>query len=800
MPRKAVLLLLIFFLVATLSAQQAPGRYIVELHEPPVADVVAQDGRPDRAHSPRAQYSRIQREQALFRRALARISGEEISSMTTLANAVAVRLTPDRVAELERLPVVKRVYPVYQMKAQLDAAPAVHGAPQAWQKAGGSDVAGLGVKIGIIDSCIESTHPAFTDPWLPMPPGYPRASRPEDLAATNNKVIVMRNYKPFYGVDGDLSPFNPGAPHGTQVASAAAASPHMSPHGLISGMAPKAWVGSYCVSHPDQSITTSPADILAKALDDAVADGMDVINMSIGSANTQLRPRDDIIAKMVERAMSLGTLIVFSAGNNGPLPNTIGNYSAMPEAISVGATWNSRLEAGVLRVGDANYLTIPSGGTAGLAPVTAPVVDVMAMDGNGFGCADYAPGSLAGKIAFMTLGGGCKTAVKAEKMRDAGAVGAIIAADKFEVNVFRIGKRAIPCNTVSEAAGQAIRAQIAANPAVPATLQFDVSVRPRNPHTVAAFSSRGPTGDHRIKPDLVAVGEEVYMASTKGEWITANGTSFSAPITAGAMAVLKAARPGLTARQYRSLLINSASPPQPGGNSPPRIMDYGAGVLNLDAAVSSTVAAYPTSLNYGVANGTFSRTLRLVVMNLSGLPSTLNLSVAPHTPGPAPVLSANSLNIPGGKAMAVQVAFQQAGLPAGEYQGYIVLQSNDGSVARVPYWAGVPYAEPAHITVLGAEGSGTAGQRLNWAFYFRVVDRNGIVLNDAPVTVTPVQGGGSVFRVDSHDSVFPGRYVAHVNLGPNPGTNAFRIQAGPAQHDVYIEGKAPNAGNAEEEE
>lgn len=110
-----------------------------------------------------------------------------------LVNAVYVAADPSRAAELSRVPGVRRVAFLPLLKPALDHAEQLVNTSAAWDFFGGVSNAGLGVKIAIIDSGIDQTHPAFQDPLLTPPPGYP-ICQPEDCAFTNNKVIVARSY------------------------------------------------------------------------------------------------------------------------------------------------------------------------------------------------------------------------------------------------------------------------------------------------------------------------------------------------------------------------------------------------------------------------------------------------------------------------------------------------------------------------------------------------------------------------------------------------------------------------------
>jgi subtilisin family serine protease len=76
---------------------------------------------------------------------------------------------------------------------------------------------------------------------------------------------------------------------------------------------------------------------------------------------------------------------------------------------------------------------------------------------------------------------------------------------------------------------------------------------------LASFSSRGPTFDGRIKPELVARGVGTYLATASLSYGTGSGTSFSCPLLAGCAALLWSARPTLTNMQIREALIGSAS-------------------------------------------------------------------------------------------------------------------------------------------------------------------------------------------------------------------------------------------------
>jgi subtilisin family serine protease len=133
-----------------------------------------------------------------------------------------------------------------------------------------------------------------------------------------------------------------------------------------------------------------------------------------------------------------------------------------------------------------------------------------------------------------------------------------------------VGAQTLPAMMVSYGDGISIKNQLAAHSSETATLDFSRQAFSVDPDKLADFSAKGPNVDGSIKPDMVAVGMYVYTAAqkfdSKGDLYDASGyslvdgTSFSSPIVAGAAALLKEARPGLTVAQYRSLLVNTAAP------------------------------------------------------------------------------------------------------------------------------------------------------------------------------------------------------------------------------------------------
>lgn len=298
--RRLFLLLAALFWLETLWAQIVPGYYVVELTEEPPVEIAAKAATGRHADSMRDRSALVHAQQRLLHRMLRSYGAELFASVDTVANALLVRIPDDRAASLRSIPGVQRLYPVCQVRPSLERALPRHKVPEAWARLGGGDLAGAGARIAIIDTGIDPVHPGMIDPSMPMPEGFPRVNRASDLAFTSNKIIVARSYLSLFSDGGDISARDKKG-HGTAVATAAAGVVQESSDGPISGVAPKAYLGNYTVFPASGNTRT---DIVLKAIDDAVRDGMDVINLSLGSPYA-VRPEDDIFTRIAGRRRSI---------------------------------------------------------------------------------------------------------------------------------------------------------------------------------------------------------------------------------------------------------------------------------------------------------------------------------------------------------------------------------------------------------------------------------------------------------------------------------------------------------------
>jgi hypothetical protein len=361
-----------------------------------------------------------------------------------------------------------------------------------------------------------------------------------------------------------------------------------------------------------------------------------------------------------------------------------------------------------------------------------------------------------------------------------------------------VGLATLPAEMVGNQDGLALKQQASAGAMV--TLQFALGPAYVDPHSLAPFSAAGPGVDLSIKPDLVAVGMNLYTAAQKSDpagdlyspdgFSIEQGTSFSAPLVAGAAAVLKGALPGLTSEQYRSLLIDTAGTAYLSPGTQAGFEQAGAGVLDLAAAVNATAAVAPATLSFGAGTASITATQTLTLSNISAAADTFQLSAAATSDGPVPQLAFSTIQLAASASVPVAVTFAATDLAPGQYSGHITIQGSNSAVStRVPYWYGVPSNQPHFLTLLYAAASGQAGTSLQDAALFRISDGSGLPVGTVFPAAAVVVGDGAVTSVRSLNSILPHVYALNVRLSKTPGLNVFRIQAGDVSVDISIVGQ-----------
>ena len=770
-------LVLFLFPVAAMFPQTVPGRYVLELSGDPAAVVATRPGVRLAARTAEfaARRAGVRRTQMTARAAVASRGGTVVESMDTVINALIVNIPDDRAAELMQVPGAVKVHAVRRVRPLLNRALPLHKVPQAWSTLPlGQNSAGAGIRIGMIDTGIDVNNPAFSDP-LPAIDGFPKILSESDRQFTNAKVSVGKNYTYLLPGGGDPDA-NDRDGHGTGTALVAAGGQAVSPYGPLVGVAPKAYIGNYKVLGADGGTS----DVIAKAIDDAVADGMDVLNLSLGGYVTSYSDIDtsEIGMAAIERAAKAGVIMVVAAGNEGPGAGTIADFASAPDAITLGAIHNDRTLGHAVTVdGAAPYQAFAGDGPDPRQVLSGTVFDVAAADSTGLACSPLPGGAAAGKVALV-LRGTCTFAVKINNVAAAGALAALIynspASAPF-TSGGSVGSATLPALFVNQEAGLDLKSRAAQDPGLQMSLDFSGVTAFRAATDVTDFSSRGPSIGSALKPDLVAVGEEIVTGAqnsySSGESYSASGfidtagTSFSAPLAAGAAAVLKAARPGLTVAQYRSLLINSATRATAGDGVAATMAQGGTGLLNLKAAVDGTVAAYPTALNFGTVQGAVHGTLQLTLSNIGTMSDTYSIQAVPAGNSPAPALTTGVVQLDPNGARQIPVTLDATDLAPGDYEGSLRVSGTlNPGVITIPYWFAVPGETPAGISILYQDYHDAVRATASQAVVFRVVDIAGLPYAGSLRPQITVAGGATLRRLYRAGTI-PGTYAVDIRTG-----------------------------------
>jgi len=751
-PRRLISCIVVF--AATIAqnssrAQESIGHYVVRLRDEPVIthlshQAIGSAQRPkldsEEAATYRSQLLSRQNDLKTWIEGLPEAS--VLAQIDTVFNGLAVRLRPEDIPLLKQRPEVAEVIASMHYHKALDAAVPLLDVPQAWAnpKIGGEGNAGAGVKIAVIDTGVDINHPMLQDASLFAPSGFPRFSIPtplcnnSDQRFTNSKVIVARNYVSLLDKPDPNCDAEDRDGHGTFVSAIAAGVRVTAPLASISGVAPKAFLGSYKVfGTPGVNDQATFAAIL-KALDDAMKDGMNVINLSLGAPTTEL-PVNDPLATAVTQAIDGGVTVVIAAGNDGPGTGTISSPGTAPEAITVGAASNSRILANPLLVeasvpvpASLQQIAVLLGNgpklSSSIGPV--PLVDVSTLDTSGIACAPLPPGSLAGEMALI-LRGTCNFSVKIENAASAGAIAVIIYNNQLHQPPILIdveGATQIPSGMIGNDDGVALAEIIASDEGgLQATLQAQAAAIPTPPNRMATFSAEGPSTDFGLKPDLVATGTMIYSAAQRNYpaglqydpsgFSVFSGTSFSTPMVSGAAALLKQAAPAFSPGQIKSALVNTASKVVTGSQGGPvSVLAQGNGLLDAAAAVSTTFVVTPVSISFGAhpPGSIFSSAATLSVTNLLTSSDTFTMTTT-NSENLTVSASPSSFSLAPGASLVVVVTATSTNPLNGTIEGYVAI-SNQSSQKRVtiPYWGTFfhPAANPGGVVNAASLSSGPA--------------------------------------------------------------------------------------------
>jgi len=569
---------------------------------------------------------------------------------------------------------VKNVEYSSLFKPAMNASVVLIGADQLWPLAGGRENAGAGIKAGIIDSGIDDTHPFFAcKSDIPHKVYYSgNAGDPNDLLAN---------------------------PHGTHVAGTVAGCVTTAPIvGTISGIAPAAQLYDYNVfpgfgygfNHDGSALSHDIAD----AIEAAVVDGMDVINLSLAGG---VQGPHDMLAEAVNAAVDAGTVAAVAAGNGGPGRMTVASPGSAEKAITAGATGNSHF----FGVG----VNVTSGsGTATYGGAVGAFDPFAATPATGQGLVDWAatgdpvtacnpatnPAPIAGKIALIQRGT-CSFTTKVRNAQNAGAFGVLIYnnANGTPIPMAQDGTTpvpTIPAVMLSNVDGAAILSSLPATATIDGTVIGDYF---GPPDVIASFSARGPVPfTYIIKPDLTAPGVNVYSSVFDAGWEMYQGTSMATPHVAGSVALLLQLHPGWTPADVKSALVNNAARVVDDGfGNDPGVLARGGGRIALVPAHQTPLTLDPSNASFGFWNGNryVRDELSVAVKNVSGVEQSCTVVVTGD-----PILTAEpaDLVVPAGESTSLMLTLD-AGTgnqtPTGDYDGDVVITCG-GAELKMPWY------------------------------------------------------------------------------------------------------------------
>jgi len=480
------------------------------------------------------------------------------------------------------------------------------GAGGVWQETGGVSTAGEGVVVGIVDTGISPEHPSFAGEKLKKANNKKSQDKPytdgsyvyfdkADGGQFKSPVVTGQGWdKHDYstklvgaqyfstgaaaaGFDFQYDYLSPrdGAGHGSHTASTAAgnfgvdASIGDVDFGTVSGVAPAAKVAMYkaCYEGPDPADTADDicalSDLVA-AIDAAVADGVDVINYSIGGgAATSVLEPDDIA---FFNAAAAGIFVSVSAGNSGPGYTTADHASPWYTTVAASTipTWEGTVTFPGFEKAGAS-VSVPFG-----EQITGPSIyagDAAAADK----AALCMPGTLdaakvAGHIVVCDRGENAR-AEKSQVVKDAGGIGMILVNVPGGADSLDNDFHSVPTVHLAAANRAAVLAYVQSGTDLPVTLIGENTTGVTTPvPQVAGFSSRGPmnaNGSDVIKPDVAAPGVAILAATNNAPkkaptFGILSGTSMAAPHVAGLAALYLGEHPNASPAEIKSAMMTSA--------------------------------------------------------------------------------------------------------------------------------------------------------------------------------------------------------------------------------------------------
>ena len=742
---------------------QPPITVVVILGGQSVADAQETAGRRLTRQEKDALKTLRRAEQTGAQQAVQALGGQVLGSFQSALNGIKVRIPRDQVAALRAIPGVVDVKPVGTFTHEnVIGVPRIQ-APLAW--AGVNGVRGEGIKIAIIDTGVDYTHANFGGPGTTgaYDAAFAHSTQPADPAVFGPNAPKVKGGTDLVGDKynaagtGDVTiPVPDPNPldcngHGSHVAGTAAgfgvlsngttyAGPYdpatySNSFGIGPGVAPKADLYAVRVFGCEGS-----TDVVSEAIDWAVDNDMDVINMSLGAPFGSADSADALAA---DNAMKAGVVVVSAAGNESDIRYIVGSPGVSRKGIAVAATVNPAfLPTANLSLpavpGLAARTVVALNSNGATLPSTPLIVKVLrtATGAVSLGCnpAEYVSQGVTGKLVVVVRGT-CARVAKAIYGQQAGAAAVAMVntsgdlppfegqitsnpdtGEPFVVTIPFLGVRGTLSNAASDGRALVARDGVSIGIAAGAPLQTGT----------ASFSSGGPRSfDSHLKPDVAAPGENVTstLVGTGNQGAAFSGTSMATPFVAGTAALVIQAHPGWKTAAVKAAIINSGTP---GALNDYRTRRVGSGLVNAAAAVGTKAYAFAdrdeTTLNFGLEE--FKNDLSLNgtihIRNDSLTDVTFNVGAANGQGSPHSVaFDTSSITVPAHGESSIHVALTLPAATAGnsddfrDAAGLIALtpaaSGNGGISLRVPYYLVPRVSSNVTATLSKLKGSPPSG-------------------------------------------------------------------------------------------
>ena len=500
---------------------------------------------------------------------------------------------------------------------------------------------GEGIKIAVIDTGVDFTHPDLLG-W-----------------GKDGKVVGGYNF-----VNEGKRPMDTNG-HGTQVAGVIAAD------GQTKGVAPKAKILAYKVSEDGEGVSS---ELIVRAINKAVEDGADIINISLGVNKTNSK-----IDRAVDRALEREIFVVTAAGNDGPELKTIGSPGRNVGSVTVGATYNNLTSSLVatLEVDGKSFTTIPM---VGSTKVDGPIIERIVFGGYGK-IKDLENIDVKNAIVIVERGSDVEGellyfSIKEKNVANAGAkalivynnISGIFLGELIHEFIETEYKPQIPVVSIDREEGLKIIESITEKNEATMNLFY-------NPDFVAHFSSRGPVSPFYIKPDIVAPGAYINSTQINAGYNFTSGTSYAAPHVSGAAALLLQKNPELHHHEIKSLLLTTVKPVSDAYGQKFSISESGSGRLDIGNAFNAKLIVMPPNFVTSISSDNLVTTKQFELKLIEGTLDSIDIKFE----GPEFIQFSHILE---GKTL--QVKIKMTGEEFGDHEGKLII-NHENTQYTIPF-------------------------------------------------------------------------------------------------------------------